>query len=351
MTTDNLQALPFISAGAEALFRVTPVIGDATHGKSRMQTGPWMSDERGLPCRGALGVLMDDVTGYPIAARIPAGHWAVTTELHLDFSRNPAVDGSILHAESSVVSSDPDGGLATGRAVDESGRVVAIASARLRFVAAEITTGIADDYVPPVGPSASSIIELLGAHHRPDNAAAGAGTGSRRIALQSARQRPRRYPPVRLRDRRPFGGDTGGGVPDDVDRHGVRAPLPGDRAAHLRSPGDLPWPQLRRRPGRRAQSSRKDLHHSDGHVPSCLVCARNKSGAEPTCPDSTTPSAIRSETLPERLTPVQGFFRQLEAGRVREFRYFSESGHRNCVRNRSSAHPPADTLGGRRRRR
>ncbi|KAF0963472.1 PaaI family thioesterase [Rhodococcus sp. T7] len=173
MTTDNLQALPFISAGAEALFRVAPVIGDATHGKSRMQTGPWMSDERGLPCRGALGVLMDDVTGYPIAARIPAGQWAVTTELHLDFSLSPAVDGSILHAESSVVSSDADGGLATGRAVDESGQVVAIASARLRFVAAEITTGIADDYVPPIVPSASSIIELLGAHHRRDNAAAG----------------------------------------------------------------------------------------------------------------------------------------------------------------------------------
>ena len=173
MTTDNLQALPFVSAGAEALFRVAPVIGDATHGKSRMQTGPWLSDERGLPCRGALGVLMDDVTGYPIAARIPAGHWSVTTELHLDFARSPAADGSILHAESSVIASDADGGLASGRVVDESGQVVAIASARLRFVAAEITTGSAHDHVPPIGPSASSIIELLGAHHRRDNAAAG----------------------------------------------------------------------------------------------------------------------------------------------------------------------------------
>ncbi|WP_260850916.1 PaaI family thioesterase [Rhodococcus sp. WB9] len=147
--------------------------GDATHGTSTMTTGPWLSDERGIPCRGALGVLMDDVTGDPITARAPAGHWSVTTELHLDFSRSPALDGSILRAESEVVAVDPDGGLASGRIVDESGRVVAIGSARLRFVAAEIPSRSLPDDITWAGAGACSIIELLGAHHRRDNASAG----------------------------------------------------------------------------------------------------------------------------------------------------------------------------------
>ena len=173
MTIEDVTALPFVATGVEALFRVTPVTGDATHGTSTMTTGPWMADERGLPCRGALGVLMDDVTGYPITARAPAGHWSVTTELHLDFSRSPALDGSVLRAESQVVTEDPDGGLATSRVVDESGRVVALASARLRFVAADMPTGSVPDHVAPARMNATSIIELLGAHHRRDNAAAG----------------------------------------------------------------------------------------------------------------------------------------------------------------------------------
>jgi len=172
MTIEDVTTLPFIATGAEALFQVAPVTGDANHGTSVMTTGPWMADERGMPCRGSLGVLMDDVTGYPITARAPAGHWSVTTELHLDFSRSPALDGSVLQAESHVVSVDSDGGLAAGRVVDESGRVVALASARLRFVAAEMPTGsVPDDVGTRV--NATSIIELLSAHHRRDNAAAG----------------------------------------------------------------------------------------------------------------------------------------------------------------------------------
>ncbi|MBC2642115.1 MULTISPECIES: PaaI family thioesterase [unclassified Rhodococcus (in: high G+C Gram-positive bacteria)] len=173
MTIEDVTALPFIATGAEALFRVAPVTGDATHGTSTMTTGPWLSDERGMPCRGALGVLMDDVTGYPTTARARAGHWSVTTELHLDFSRSPALDGSILRAESDVVAVDPNGGLASGRIVDESGRVVAIASARLRFVDAEMPTGSAPVDIIPARVNATSIIELLGAHHRRDNASAG----------------------------------------------------------------------------------------------------------------------------------------------------------------------------------
>ncbi|MFC9553420.1 PaaI family thioesterase [Rhodococcus sp. NPDC056960] len=173
MTIEDVTALPFVATGAEALFRVAPVTGDATHGTSTMTTGPWLADELGMPCRGALGVLMDDVTGYPITARARAGQWSVTTELHLDFSRSPALDGSILRAESEVVAVDPDGGLASGRIVDESGRVVAIGSARLRFVAAELPPrSVLDDIAPP-RVNAPSIIELLGAHHRRDNASAG----------------------------------------------------------------------------------------------------------------------------------------------------------------------------------
>nr|ABC33872.1 hypothetical protein [Rhodococcus sp. T104] len=173
MLIENITAPPFIATGVEALFQVAPVTGDGAHGRSEMSTGPWLSDQRGLPCRGALGVLMDDVTGYPITARCPAGHWSVTTELYIDFTRNPPLDGSILQADSQVVTTDPVGGLASGRIVDESGQVVALGSARLRFVAAAAPSGSVSDDVIRSRANASSIIELLGAHHRRDNACAG----------------------------------------------------------------------------------------------------------------------------------------------------------------------------------
>ena len=172
MSIENITTLPFVETGVEALFRVAPVTGDATHGRTHMPTGPWLSDECGLPCRGALGVLMDDVTGYPITARCQDGQWAVTTELHLDFTRGPALDGSILRADSTVVAVDEDGGLATGRVLDESGRVVALGSARLRFVAADAPAGSVPDDVRARA-TATSIVELLGAHHRRDNVGAG----------------------------------------------------------------------------------------------------------------------------------------------------------------------------------
>lgn len=172
MSIENITALPFVETGVEALFRVAPVTGDGTHGKTHMQTGPWLSDQCGLPCRGALGVLMDDVTGYPITARCQDGQWAVTTELHLDFTRSPALDSSILRADSTVVAVNENGGVATGRILDESGQVVALGSARLRYVAAAAPSGSVPDGVRARA-TATSIVKLLGAHHRRDNAAAG----------------------------------------------------------------------------------------------------------------------------------------------------------------------------------
>ncbi|CAG7585648.1 hypothetical protein [Rhodococcus opacus] len=40
MSIENITALPFVETGVEALFRVAPVTGDGTHGRSEMPTGP-----------------------------------------------------------------------------------------------------------------------------------------------------------------------------------------------------------------------------------------------------------------------------------------------------------------------
>ncbi|OOL33547.1 hypothetical protein GQ85_00305 [Rhodococcus rhodochrous] len=167
MTTDNPTALRFFSTGAERLFRVADVTGDDTNGYTEMVTGPWLADELGRPCRGTLGVVMDDVMGHLVNGMTPEGFWAVSTEIHLDFVADPPVDGSVLRAESWVLGRGAQTGLAGGRVVDEQGRLIACGSTRLRTVPLTEPPG-----APVVSPDdldsrlrARSIIEVLGAEH------------------------------------------------------------------------------------------------------------------------------------------------------------------------------------------
>ena len=60
------------------------------------RTGDWMLGPDGKPCRGSLGVLADDVLGYAVVAERPVGHWAVSTEIFVDFCSVLPVDGAIL---------------------------------------------------------------------------------------------------------------------------------------------------------------------------------------------------------------------------------------------------------------
>ncbi|AXY50592.1 PaaI family thioesterase [Rhodococcus ruber] len=167
MTIDTPTALRFFSTAAEKLFRVADVTGDETRGLTDMLTGPWLADEFGQPYRGTLGVVMDDVMGHLVSGPTPEGHWAVSTEIHLDFIADPPVDGSVLRAESWVLGRGSRTGLAGGRVVDAQGRLIACGSTRLQTVPLTDPPG-----APVLSPDdldsrlrARSIIDLLGAEH------------------------------------------------------------------------------------------------------------------------------------------------------------------------------------------
>lgn len=164
MTSESTVPLRFVSTGVEQLFRVADVTGDATRGYNEMVTGPWLNDAFGRPCRGVVGVAMDDVMGHLVSGVTPEGFWAVSTEIHLDFTADPPVDGSILHAESWIVDRGPRSGLAGGRIVAADGRLIAVGSTRLQDVplagppSSPAFTRDALDYAL----RATSIVELLG---------------------------------------------------------------------------------------------------------------------------------------------------------------------------------------------
>jgi uncharacterized protein (TIGR00369 family) len=125
---------PFVAGGPESLFRVGPVTNDRDLTRGSMRTGDWMLSADGEPCRGSLGVLADDILGYAVVAERPDGHWAVSTEISIDFCSDLPVDGSTLYAESHTVEFDMVGGLSRGRIVDRLGRTIALGSERVRFV-------------------------------------------------------------------------------------------------------------------------------------------------------------------------------------------------------------------------
>lgn len=125
---------PFVTGGPEALFRVGQVTNDGGLIRGSMRTGDWMLGRDGQPCRGALGVLADDILGYALIAERPHGRFAVSTEISVDFCSPFPVDGSTLYAEGYPVEFDMIGGLSRGRIVDRIGRTIAFGSERVRYV-------------------------------------------------------------------------------------------------------------------------------------------------------------------------------------------------------------------------
>jgi uncharacterized protein (TIGR00369 family) len=137
---------PYVELGPERLFGVHEVGGDALV-RGHMTTGTWNRDG---PCRssaGSLGVLIDDVLGFGVAARTPDGWSTVTTNIHADFFSVVPCDGSALTAEVMSLDTNGDGGLATGVVFDESGRVLVRASLRGRFIPESPGTGAAGERV------------------------------------------------------------------------------------------------------------------------------------------------------------------------------------------------------------
>ena len=118
----------------ESLFRVGPPRHEGEHGTTRMRMGTWMDDSAGNTAAGAIGVLVDDAVGHRIFMSRPAGRASVTSELSLDVLVPPPWDTRELRAESRLLHQDADGGFAECRVLDDTDRLVAVASTWCRYI-------------------------------------------------------------------------------------------------------------------------------------------------------------------------------------------------------------------------
>jgi uncharacterized protein (TIGR00369 family) len=146
--------------GPEVLFgigRITAGPGRTAAGS--MLSGPWLVVD-GRPAGGALAVLMDDVLGQSVITARPAGHWAVTTELTLDFSAPLPVHGH-LWAQAEAVVVDGAGGMARGTVRDDAGAPIAVGTTWQRFVPNVPNTVTAGARAAGRGPTDPVPVELL----------------------------------------------------------------------------------------------------------------------------------------------------------------------------------------------
>lgn len=118
----------------ESLFRVSRPHKIGELSVTRMHTGPWMADPAGLTAAGSIGVLVDDAVGHRIFTTRPAGKASVTSELSLDVLVPPPWDTQELRAESRMLHKDADGGFADCRVLDDSDRLIAVATTWCRYI-------------------------------------------------------------------------------------------------------------------------------------------------------------------------------------------------------------------------
>jgi uncharacterized protein (TIGR00369 family) len=120
--------------GPEALFDVGPLTAEPGRARASMPTGPWLGGRGGRLSPAGAGVLLDDVLGQAVLSARPAGHWAVTTELHVDVAAPLPADGQVLDASASPVHVDGAGGLARAEVRDAPGRLLVLGTSWLRFI-------------------------------------------------------------------------------------------------------------------------------------------------------------------------------------------------------------------------
>lgn len=167
--------VPFLIGGPESAFRVAPVSSHGEVYRGTMDTGSWVIGPDGLPSFGSLGVLIDDVLGYPVVHSRPADHWATSTEISVDFCAPVPADGSRLQAESRVVCLSASGGLAQARVLDATGAIIAVGKQRLRFIQgtpAALTAEGASQEAPAWGHREAPALEQLGAAIAPTSGGA-----------------------------------------------------------------------------------------------------------------------------------------------------------------------------------
>lgn len=156
-----------LAVGPEETFGVGAVLPgpDGVHGT--MPLRPVLAGPDGRPSVGALGVLVDDVTGYAVNTSLADGTWSVTTEIWLDLlSPVPATGDLSAHAR--VVHGSTVSAFTSGTVHDQSGRGIAMCRQRGRALP-EAPTGMrpSDYRLPSAAADAGGLIGLrsLGPDH------------------------------------------------------------------------------------------------------------------------------------------------------------------------------------------
>ncbi|WP_307630556.1 PaaI family thioesterase [Nocardia vaccinii] len=151
----------FLVSGAEALVRVGAVSLSPQWAELTVESGPWLLDPVAGFSRGALGVPLDDVTGYIVAAGSPRDRWPVSLGIRLDFLADPPVDGSRLAVTGELVARNDRGGLTRGVLADATGAAIALITQRSHLVSVSgPPTAPAVPFTAP--PNTTTIRESLG---------------------------------------------------------------------------------------------------------------------------------------------------------------------------------------------
>ncbi|NMO03950.1 PaaI family thioesterase [Gordonia sp. TBRC 11910] len=128
------QTIQFVAGGADALMRVTPTSLDDQRAVFSIPTGPWLTDPHLGRVRSALGIPLDDVTGYVVAAGVPPGRWPVSLGIKVDFLADAPVDGTSVTLVGELVARTDVGATTRGIAYSETGDMLALVTHRSHLI-------------------------------------------------------------------------------------------------------------------------------------------------------------------------------------------------------------------------
>lgn len=165
--TESLCAAPIVlPVGPEEAFAVGAVEprSDGVHGT--MPMGPAFLGPDGRPSAGALGVLVDDVTGYAVIDGLIGGSWSVSTEIWLDLLATVPGSGT-LSAHARVVHASADTAFTEGWVHDESGACIAVCRQRGRAIPEDPAALSMSSFEVPAQPA--HVSDLIGLRYVDDD--------------------------------------------------------------------------------------------------------------------------------------------------------------------------------------
>ncbi|WP_035734878.1 PaaI family thioesterase [Gordonia polyisoprenivorans] len=129
----------FVVSGAEALLQVSAVSLSAQRAELMVPAGQRFADPVAGSCRSALGVPLDDVTGYVVACGAPSGRWPVSLGIRVDFLADIPTAGDPLSVTGELIARDDTSGTTHGSVVDSDGNVLALVIQRSHLVGVDAT--------------------------------------------------------------------------------------------------------------------------------------------------------------------------------------------------------------------